>query len=512
MKTINYITCLLLTVISFTSCKDLMTVRSEDQLSGDEFWSEGNEADVEAFALSMYGFFRQATMMDAAFFVNTGDLRAAPVVPYSTDQNHYVRRLTANNISELVSNSGNYIGEGITKWNMFYRVVQTANMLMENIDLVPGLSEQAIESYRAEAVFMRNLTYFLMARVFGDIPYYTVAQNQESLPRSNMVEVLRLCLDDLQSVLDTDTGYSYMPWIQSGMKAGIRPNRGAFLLLMMHINMWLVRFDAPRASAYYQNTVNLGQTLVENNGGTYYLLDIERSSEIFRGGTAETFFEIVQNINAGEVFTSSYDGRVVTASSNFSNLVTFRYRGAGTTNPPLYYRVDFLQRLFSPEETDLRRETWFDENIYQIDGFQKEVTKFLNPDVSGDFPTSNSGNQIVFRYADAILLYAEALAAQGTNDGKALELLNMVRQRAGAEEIVSTGDALRDDIYWERVRELIGEGHYFYDLVRTGRIHDPAYCYHTISRSNFNAGAWTWPIHANAFLNNTRMTDNLFWK
>src|SRR5690606_30447995 len=145
MKTINYITCLLLTVISFTSCKDLMTVRSEDQLSGDEFWSEGNEANVEAFALSMYGFFRQATMMDAAFFVNTGDLRAAPVVPYSTDQNHYVRRLTANNISELVSNSGNYIGEGITKWNMFYRVVQTANMLMENIDLVPGLSEQAIE-------------------------------------------------------------------------------------------------------------------------------------------------------------------------------------------------------------------------------------------------------------------------------------------------------------------------------------------------------------------------------
>src|SRR5690606_40378253 len=94
-------------------------------------------------------------------------------------------------------------------------------------------------------------------------------------------------------------------------------------------------------------------------------------------------------------------------------------------------RVDFLQRLFCAEERDLRRETWFDENIYQADGFQKEVTKFLNPDVSGDFPTSNSGNQIVFRYADAILLCAEALAAQGTNDGKALELLNMVRQQIG---------------------------------------------------------------------------------
>ena len=44
--------------------------------------------------------------------------------------------------------------------------------------------------------------------------------------------------------------------------------------------------------------------------------------------------------------------------------------------------------------------------------------------------TSNSGNQIVFRLADAILLYAEALAELGTDDGKACGLLNRIRARA----------------------------------------------------------------------------------
>src|SRR5690606_32719999 len=140
----------------------------------------------------------------------------------------------------------------------------------------------------------------------------------------------------------------------------------------------------------YQNTANLGNAL-ENNGGSYYLVDIGRSKEIFRGGTAETFFEIVQNISMKETFQTN---------SSFSNLFTFRYRGTGANSPMLYYQSDFLIQLFSPEEEDKRRETWFDKDIYMIDGAPKEVVKFLNPDLSGDNPTSNSGNQIVFRYAD----------------------------------------------------------------------------------------------------------------
>ena len=61
----------------------------------------------------------------------------------------------------------------------------------------------------------------------------------------------------------------------------------------------------------------------------------------------------------------------------------------------------------------------------------KEVKKFEHVDLyDGRNVTSNSGNQIVFRLADAILLYAEALAELGTDDGKACGLLNRIRARA----------------------------------------------------------------------------------
>src|SRR5699024_1407441 len=119
-------------------------------------------------------------------------------------------------------------------------------------------------------------------------------------------------------------------------------------------------------------------------------------------------------------------------------------------------------------------------DIYQMDETPKEMIKFLNPELSGEHPTSNAGNQIVFRYADAILLYAEALAELGQDENKARELLNIIRDRAGASLRTSSGEDLRDDIYWERVRELQGEGQYFFDLVRTGKLHDPKYCYHVI--------------------------------
>lgn len=121
---------------------------------------------------------------------------------------------------------------------------------------------------------------------------------------------------------------------------------------------------------------------------------------------------------------------------------------------------------------DKRVSSWFNDNIYmsdKIDLYPKEITKFMNPDTyRGDNITSNSGNQIVFRFADAILLYAEALAAIG-EEGEAQVQLNKIRDRAGATSVMSTGTDLQNDIFWERVRELIGEGHYYYDLVRTGK-------------------------------------------
>lgn len=485
----------------FSSC-GLMNPASEDKLSGDDFWNNGTNSDVETFILSMYNSFRNATMNNSNFITLTGDVRCAPVIPYSAGS-YYVTDLTNNNLTSLITRYGDAKNAGlITKWNTFYEVVQEANILLKEIKNVPGLTDKQIGGYKAEAVFMRSLSYFFMVRAFGDVPYFTNAYNSQSLPRTDMVTILNNCIADLQAVIDGDPKAEYLPWIYSiSSKKGVRASRGAALTLMMHMNLWLVKFDSKNATKYYQNVAALGAELVDNNGGVYTLLPISESTSIFRGGSSESFFEIAQNLNSSEYFTFE---------SIFSNSVT--YVALRKSSPVYYYKYDFLYKIFPADKPDKRVEEWFDDKIYAIDGTNKEIKKFLNVDTyTGTSVTSNSRNQIVFRYADAILLFAEAEAALGVDD-KAQSLVNMIRDRAGAEEFTSTGKQLQDDIYWERVRELIGEGQYYYDLVRTGKLYDANYCYHPITRTQFKAGGWTWPIHRTALENNTYMSLNTYWQ
>jgi hypothetical protein len=119
-------------------------------------------------------------------------------------------------------------------------------------------------------------------------------------------------------------------------------------------------------------------------------------------------------------------------------------------------------------------------------------------------------NQMVFRYPDPILLRAEALAELG-KDEEARTVVNVIRNRAKAAPIRDSGDDLKDAIWWERVRELLGEANFFYDLVRTKKVINSEYTPVPMSVAAFNSGGWTWPIDRSALANNPYMQLNNYW-
>jgi hypothetical protein len=86
-----------------------------------------------------------------------------------------------------------------------------------------------------------------------------------------------------------------------------------------------------------------------------------------------------------------------------------------------------------------------------------------------DAALTNPDNYRAIRYADVLLMAAEALNRGGIDDSRALTYLNMIRSRALLPEVNFSGLNLTNAIYKERRVELIGEGHRFFDLVRTGR-------------------------------------------
>ena len=87
-----------------------------------------------------------------------------------------------------------------------------------------------------------------------------------------------------------------------------------------------------------------------------------------------------------------------------------------------------------------------------------------------DLNLTNPNNYRAIRYADVLLMAAEANNRGGLNESKAQDYLNQVRRRAFGDElhdVTASGLSLTNAIYLERRLELVGEGHRFFDLVRT---------------------------------------------
>lgn len=491
----------------FTSC-DMLYTKSEEKLSGSEFWDGADVTDVESFANSMYYYLRDANMNSAARILFGGDLRCAPISTTNEVTNadyKYITALTTNDLNSLrttYKDDNDYRADGIMRWGNMYKVIQAANILINEIGRT-SVSDTERQQFIDEAIFMRCLTYFMLVRQFGDVPYYTNAYNSESLVRTPMNDVLHNINNDLQGILDRNV----LPMTQTGNKKAVRASRGAVLALMMHVNMWLAAFDSSNSNTYYNKVVDCGKELVDNNGGAYSLVPISQmTGTVFKGSSDEGIFELVQNVSYGA------GGEMFKNECVFSNKVMYT-PFSNKFKSDLYYTYDFMTKVYPSTEPDDRVTYWFDENAYNsFESSPREIKKFENVDTYNGKVTSDAGNQIIFRLADAILLYAEALADLGTDDAKACELLNKVRTRANASSVNASGSDLKDAIYWERVRELIGEGQYFYDLVRTKKICDANYCWHTITRSQFNKGAWTWPISRSALTNNTKMELNTYWE
>lgn len=504
MNKIFLYTVLLGVSLSLSSCgKDFLNITQVDKLTGNNYWT--SKADVEQYMGGIYATFRTATMTNI-FFPASGDMRCAPINRTSATGGagrDYITFLKQNNLGAIIARSpgdvdNNFAYFGfpqITKWNEFYKMVQNANILCYQIDNkdMPFLSEEQKRGFKAEAIFLRSLAYFFMVRLYGDIPYYTTV-NTDPLPRTNMVTVLKNISEDLDATM------ADLPWTYDDPSiVAVKAMRGSALALNMHVNMWIAGFTTEGKVPYYEKVAAMGKELMEENDGAYQLLDLSRTKEIFKGRTKEGLFEIVQNFNYGESFSlaASYSDYVLHAPNKV------------TTKSYIFYDPKFMEKMYPTAEQDERKVFWFDEDIYATNG-DFQCLKFANVFMEEGEDNNPDDNQTVFRYSDPILLRAEALAELG-RDTEAQNVVNVIRNRAKASNIIDTGDDLKDAIWWERVRELLGEGNFYYDLVRTKKVIKSEYTTAAMSVGAFNAGGWTWPIDKSALVNNPFMRLNNYW-
>lgn len=339
-------------------------------------------------------------------------------------------------------------------WRNYYRIINRANTILYFIENTDQATVPNKERHIGEARFLRALAYFNLVRIFGDVPAVTVPITaQEAMKvRREKVDVI---YDEI-IIKDLIEAEGKLPPSYSGPDVG-RASRGAAKALLGKV--YLTVKDFGKAESKLAEVTTMGYALLPNYNALWnytvsehhseYIFDIEYES----GGVGE-----------GSVFTNAF----IPLSAPFN---TF-YRLVGQTredNNP----TQGLLNAFQPG--DLRKDITVDGTggfvnaagvfvpFLQTSTYTK---KYITPiAIANDSPA----NWKVIRYADVLLMYAEALNENGKTP-EALTYLNQVRNRAGLDGWSGlTRDEARERIYEERRLELACEGHRWFDLVRTGR-------------------------------------------
>ncbi|MFY7669758.1 RagB/SusD family nutrient uptake outer membrane protein [Tenacibaculum sp. MEBiC06402] len=348
-------------------------------------------------------------------------------------------------------------------WNWMFAGVNRANYILEFKDKTDFDGKNIII---AEARFLRAYYHFELVKWFGGIPLKGDARfelgDEKSIPRSSVEEVYASIEADLQYAVNN---LSY-----TSPQVG-RANKGSAQALLGKAYLYQNKF--PEAANVLEDLINNGPFDLVQDYNTIF----EHAGE----NGIESVFEVQYTDVEGAGFgcLQCSEGNVAVGFNGIRNYNGPDFDSGFSFNVPVQEVYDAF------DADDLRRDVAIlDINAWAIstgatftEGF--EHTGFYNRKYiarkgdlnTGDPNLTNPNNYRSIRFADVLLMAAEALNRGGISDGRAQQYVNRVRRRAFGDtnhDISSTGATLTQDIYNERRLELVGEGHRFFDLVRTG--------------------------------------------
>ncbi|WMI69152.1 RagB/SusD family nutrient uptake outer membrane protein [Mangrovimonas sp. YM274] len=347
-------------------------------------------------------------------------------------------------------------------WQWCYEGVNRVNYLEEN---KAKLDFEGKDAIYGQAYFLRAYYYFELVKFFGDVPLFTERRldgtDSGTLQRTPKEEVYAQIENDLLEAVNS---------IPTTQTQDGRITKYAAQALLGKVYLFQDKF--PEAAAMLQNVI-----------GVYSLVP-DYESQFLRSGEngPESVFEI-QYSNESEW----YDWGCPTCGEGNFGII---HNGPRAYSGPQFasgwsFNIPTETLYNSFEEGDTRR----DASILNIVAYAEETgasyaegyehTGYFNRKYiprAGESGAQTELNYLTnyraIRYADVLLMAAEANARGNIDEDLARQYLNEVRERAfgnSDHNISSSGTALVQAIWAERNLELSMEGHHFFDLVRTGQ-------------------------------------------
>ena len=436
---------------SFSSCSDFLEQNPQTDLSENDFYKTAD--DILSAVNGAYSSLQEGDIY--------GNWYVFGEIPSDNTRNQLSGSVTTQNeFDQFYIDTQNSMIANF--WKAAYKVINRTNTILGRIDGIEINTELA-NRYKLECKFIRALMYFNLVRVYGDVPLVlkeiSISESYDILrePKENVYNQI---IADLKEAQDLPVSYSTA---EDG-----RATQGAAKALLANVYMTLHKYA--EAETILAEIINSGRySLLENTPGS---LNIDGYKNVFspvNHNSKEGIFEI-QFLKGGYGEGSNYANNFAPENSG-TNVVAVG--GTGGNNIP---EMDIYNAY---EEGDLRRD--FSMSLGYYDNRKNNewvesryVCKFM------DVPYQNndaSNNYPVIRYADVILMYAEALNQNGKT-AEACKYLKLTRRRGFGYQTTETSpvDLQTTDkaqfalmVEQERRVELAFENHRWFDLIRTGR-------------------------------------------
>ena len=431
----------------FTSCEDML-VESPKSLVVEDFYN--TPAEVEAAIAAIIA---PARGRLSGWWISTLDSH--------TEWGHGNNDFGVTSGSTFTGNFGSFrLMQGLDavgaanvepNWNAFYQGIRNANLVIANVPESEQLSQEQKDIYVAEARFFRAFFYFQLVRPWGGVPLYTENNLDQTTgaPKATAESVYNLITDDLEFA---ENNLPDSPPVLGRASTWTAKTLLADVYFFQHRHS-----EAADKAREVIESGNFSLEVINELDDFYNLFGLDASSD-------EEIFYIKYNQNSTSglmVFTQAIDNEGWFGSPGFG---IFPWRAESV----FYSNWD---------DDDLRKHWNWYETANQPD---PGVTALQPKKYNAPGATSSTFDLPAYRYADVLLIYAEAsarVADAPTVDG--MEMLNMVHRRAyGYSPNQSSPvdlditdynlDTFIDRVIQERGYEFQFEGKRWFDLVRAG--------------------------------------------
>ena len=462
------------------SCSDFLEEEPRSVASLNQFFTEPAHAENAVNALYRDG--APALWMDGGVY-DGRDIMYGPYLSGFFDNNYKGQYAYIGFAQQLQLNAINSNSILNTYWSDMYRAISRANNAIKYIPTTEGLSDAEVNRLLGEARFFRAWSYFMLVRLFGDVPLITEPYESTAdiyRARNSAEEVYGLIVQDLEFAVNS-AGLAN----QNMVTNGYRVSRPAAATLLADVQ--LTRSGFPMQNDNYAAAATAARLVINSEVHSLTENDVDANGNVIEENSAYNKIRLQSEEVIAQEFVYPIEFTLAISGSGYAAYtypVTLTNKTKySITNQAYEPRDQFIAMYDASEDLRMQNKQFWHRTF--VDPMTGDTTTFrwqpyLWHDDEALFGTSHPANSelevAAYSYPEVLLIAAEAIARSEGVTAEAVDYLTQVRDRAyymqSADEISGSLSGLSvqdfvEEVWAERNRELALNFKIWFDMIRT---------------------------------------------